>query len=103
MADNKSNGTRGAPDNQESSEKILSQSLLIAEESGTDNKTKRMTIQLTFEAAKKLELLAANQGISQVEALRRAISTEAYFQEEIQQGSKVLLQTKDSLQVVIFR
>jgi hypothetical protein len=68
-----------------------------------NNKSKRMTIQLPYESAKNLEWLANSQGISQVEALRKAIATETYFQQEIQQGATVLGQLKDLVKQVIFR
>ena len=96
--------TRGAPDkNLELQEESISPNNLTEENFGTDTKAKRMTIQLTVEAAKSLEWLANFQGISQVEALRRAISTEAYLQREIQQGAKVLVQQEDSIKVLVFR
>lgn len=66
--------------------------------------TKRMSISLTGDSAQLLELLAEIQGVSQNEALRRAIATEAYLMEERRQGSKVLLQKSDKeIREVIFR
>lgn len=65
---------------------------------------KRMTIALPQEAAKMLELLSELQGISQVEALRRAISTEAFMQREIKSGSRILVQSTDNqMKELVFR
>ena len=72
-------------------------------ESQSDSKGKRMTIQLSDELAKHVEWLAETQGISQVEAIRKAIATESYFQQEIMQGAKVLIERNQSLREVIFR
>lgn len=66
--------------------------------------TKRMSISLSGDAARLLDFLAESQGISQNEALRRAIATEAYLLEERLNGSKVLLQKSDKeIREVIFR
>ena len=66
--------------------------------------TKRMSVTLTREARKMLEFLADSQGISQNEALRKAIATEAYFQKQIKQGSTVLVVGSDeSVKEVVFR
>ena len=65
---------------------------------------KRMSISLTGDAVKFLEFLAESQGISQNEALRKAIATEFYLLEERLKGSKVLLQRADEeIREVIFR
>ena len=65
---------------------------------------KRMSVTLSSDAAQLLEWLAATQGITQTEALRKAIATEAYLYKEIKQGSKVLILTSDKeVREVIFR
>lgn len=65
---------------------------------------KRMSISLAGDAAQLLEFLSKSQGITQNEALRKAIATEAYIREEIMQGTKVLLQKPDGeIREVVFR
>ena len=65
---------------------------------------KRMSVSLSADAARMLEFIAQSQGISQNEALRKAIATEAYLLQEITQGSKVLLQKKNKeVREVVFR
>jgi len=66
--------------------------------------SKRMSVTLPIDVAEMLEFLATSQGISQNEALRKAIATEAYFQKEIKQGSTVLIMNSDkSMKEVVFR
>lgn len=65
---------------------------------------KRMSVTLSSDAAKWLEVLAESQGITQTEALRKAIATEAYIQREIAEGSKILVQKADKeIREVVFR
>ena len=65
---------------------------------------KRMSVSLSSDAAELLEWLAVTQGITQTEALRKAIATEAYLYKEIKKGSKTLLLTSDKeVREVIFR
>lgn len=66
--------------------------------------TKRMSVSLSGDAARLLEFLAETQGITQNEALRKAIATEAYLRQEMLEGSKVLLQKPDKeVREVVFR
>lgn len=66
--------------------------------------TKRMSVSLSGDAARLLEYLAEVQGITQNEALRKAIATEAYIRQEMEQGAKVLLQKSDKdIREVVFR
>lgn len=66
--------------------------------------TKRMSVTLSEEPAAALEWLAATQGISQVEALRRAIATEEFLMREKKAGSKVLLlNPQKEVREVLFR
>ncbi|MEM7555279.1 MAG: hypothetical protein AAF378_14485 [Cyanobacteria bacterium P01_A01_bin.84] len=65
---------------------------------------KRMSVSLSGDIAGMLEFLAKSQGISQNEALRKAIATEAYLLQERLQGTKVLLQHPDrEVREVLFR
>lgn len=68
----------------------------ITKERAKTSDLKRMTIALTQETAKMLELLSEHQGVTQIEALRRAISTEAFIQREIKNGSRILVQSPDN-------
>lgn len=68
------------------------------------NNNKRMSVTLSQDEAEMLEWLAQDQGITQKEALRRAIATEAYFYKERKAGSKILFHTSDrQVREVIFR
>jgi len=70
----------------------------------TPNKSKRMSVSLSDDAARLLESLATTQGITQTEALRKAIATEAYIQKELASGSKILLLKSDKdIREVVFR
>lgn len=72
--------------------------------SNTSNVVKRMSVSLSGDVARMLEFLAESQGITQNEALRKAIATEAYLLQERMQGSKVLLQKSDKeIREVLFR
>lgn len=65
---------------------------------------KRMSVSLSGDISRMLEFLAKSQGISQNEALRKAIATEAYLLQERTQGTKVLLQHPDKeVREVLFR
>lgn len=57
---------------------------------------KRMSISLPMDIAAMLIELAEQQGISQNEAIKKAIGTEWYFRSEGKRGSKILLQTPES-------
>ena len=77
---------------------------LQSSSNATTNKVKRMSISLSGDAAQLLDFLSENQGVTQNEALRKAIATEAYLLQERMQGSKVLLQKSDNdIREVIFR
>ncbi len=74
---------------------------------GQDNplqKTKRMSITLTGNSIEHLEFLSNSQGITQNEALKKAIATEIYIRKHIMLGVKVLLQSPDGeIREVVFR
>ncbi len=57
----------------------------------SDRDNKQMSIELSGETVELLEFLAASQGISQHEAIRRAIATEVYFLKRLEE-SKVSIQ-----------
>ena len=65
---------------------------------------KRISVSLSDDAANLLEFLAQSQGITQNEALRKAIATEAYLLKERLEGTKVLFQKPDQeIREVLFR
>jgi metal-responsive CopG/Arc/MetJ family transcriptional regulator len=65
---------------------------------------KRMTINLTDDVAQMLEKLAASQGITQNEAIRRAIATESYLKGQLESGSTLLIQKSNKdIREVVFR
>lgn len=75
-----------------------------SKDSASATSTKRMSVTLSGDAARMLEYLAESQGITQNEALRKAIATEAYIRQELDQGAKVLLQKPDKeIREVVFR
>lgn len=62
----------------------------------------RLTADLPFAEASILKDLAAQQGVTMTEALRRAIATEGLLQERRKNGSKVLLEKNGQLSELIF-
>jgi Ribbon-helix-helix protein, copG family len=73
-------------------------------DSSSTTSPKRMSVSLSGDAAKLLAQLAESQGITQNEALRKAIATEAYLRQEMEQGAKVLLQkSSKDIREVVFR
>lgn len=62
----------------------------------------RLTADLPVEEIDKLKELAAQQGVTLTEALRRAIATEGLLQERRKSGSKVLLEKNGNLSELIF-
>lgn len=66
--------------------------------------TKRVSVSLPLDTIKKLDEIASRHGITMTDAIRRAISTEAYLESEIQEDSKILIQKADNtLREVVFR
>lgn len=65
------------------------------------SREKRMTIYLSKELADKLEQLSRDLGISQTEALRRAIATEAYLRKEIDNGGKLLIKNGSNMKEIV--
>ena len=67
-------------------------------------KEKRMTVSLPPETARMLEILSEMQSITLNEAIRRAISTEAFIQAEVRKNSKVLVKPEQGeVKELIFR
>ena len=65
---------------------------------------KRISVSLPEETARLLEAIANNQGISQNEAIRRAIATEAYLRQAATEGYKFLLQNQEKeIREIVFR
>ena len=70
----------------------------------TPNNPKRMSISLSGDIVELLEFLAERQGITQNEAIRRAIATDVYFLKERLQGANILIQKPDKeIREVVFR
>lgn len=66
--------------------------------------TKRVSVSLPLETIEKLDQIASRHGITMTDAIRRAIATEAYIEQEIQQDSKILIQKADNtLREIVFR
>jgi hypothetical protein len=61
------------------------------------SREKRMTIYLS----KELEQLSYGLGISKVEALRRAIATEAYLRKEIDNGGTLLIKNGSNIKEIV--
>lgn len=65
---------------------------------------KRMTISLSDDVSKMLEYLADSQGITQNEAIRRAIASENYLKKEMESGSTLLVQKSNKeIREIVFR
>ena len=68
------------------------------------SQTQRVSVSLPLDAIEKLDKIATRHGITMTDAIRRAIDTEAYINNEIQENSKILIQKSDnSLIEVVFR
>jgi metal-responsive CopG/Arc/MetJ family transcriptional regulator len=69
---------------------------------GSEIDTKRMSLSLSGNLIEEVEYLAESQGISQNEAIRKAIGTECYIRKEVADSSKFFVLKSDgrSLEVV---
>lgn len=68
------------------------------------SQTKRVSVSLPLDTIEQLDQIARSHGITMTDAIRRAVATEAYLDNEIQENSKILIQKSDnSLIEVIFR
>ncbi len=66
--------------------------------------TKRVAVTLPLETIEKLDKIASRHGITMTDAIRRAVATEDYLNNEIQENSKILIQKSDNTLIeVIFR
>ena len=80
--------------------------MAVKEKSANKGKsqTKRVSVSLPLDTIEKLDKIASRHGITMTDAIRRAIATEAYIDNEIQEDSKILIQKSDnSLIEVVFR
>lgn len=67
-----------------------------AQASMKDETSKRMTVNLPADTARMLDILSKIQSVSLNEAIRRAISTESFIQNEIRTNkAKIFLETPD--------
>lgn len=79
-------------------------SLNVADSVADSKVVKRISVTLAPDTVDRLKKLASDKGITFTEALRRAVGTEIYLQNEIQKGGKVLIQKSDNtLREVTFR
>lgn len=62
----------------------------------------RVTADLPFDEVDSLRDLAAQQGISMTEALRRAIATEGLLQKRRNDGSRILLEKDGRMSELLF-
>lgn len=64
----------------------------------------RVTVNLGEDVVDALTDIAGSRGITLTEALRQAIANEKFLQDEIDQGSKLLIEDKDkNVQRVVFK
>jgi hypothetical protein len=56
---------------------------------------KRITLNLSPEAAERLKDLARSNRVSMGEVIRRSLSLESFVQNEVRKGAKILVQEKD--------
>jgi hypothetical protein len=65
---------------------------------------KRLTVALKPDVNEMLDKLAKSSGITLNEVIHKAIATEFYIRQEIEQGSKILVQKpNDEIREVVFR
>lgn len=70
----------------------------------SDNNSKRMTISFPADLNQHLLWLAEQQGISQAEAVRKAVALESYLRQALQKpGAKLLIQDDSSIREIIIR
>ncbi len=69
-----------------------------------DTNSKRMTISFPADLNQHLLWLAQQQGISQAEAVRKAVALESYLRQALQKpGAKLLIQDDSSIREIIIR
>ena len=70
----------------------------------TDHTPKRMTISFPAELNQHLVWLAQQQGISQAEAVRKAVALESYLRQALQKpDAKLLIEDESSVREIIIR
>jgi hypothetical protein len=77
------------------------------EEAATATQTRdaptRLSVNLSREVADVLKSLTARRGITVTEAIRRAISTQAYIEDALDRGAKILISEPDgSVRELVF-
>lgn len=70
--------------------------------SQTTSRKVRLNADLAPDVAEALKTLAESRGVTLSEAVRRAISTEAYIYKKQLSGGKVLLKEKDQIKELVF-
>jgi nucleoid-associated protein YgaU len=75
----------------------------VKEKNSAQKNSKRMTIQFSDNLMQHIEWLAEVQGISQAEAVRKAVALESYLRQALLSGSKLLIEDEDSVREVIIR
>jgi hypothetical protein len=60
-----------------------------------DSKTIRLSVNLTPEIAESLRSISNRRGITLTEAIRRAISTQLFVEDALDQGAKILIAEPD--------
>jgi predicted transcriptional regulator len=65
---------------------------------------KKVTVNLGDEVVQALNEIATTRGVTMTEALRQAIANEKFLQDEINQGSRILIEDKErNVQRVVFK
>jgi Ribbon-helix-helix protein, copG family len=65
---------------------------------------KRVNVSLSEETIALLQGIARRRGVSMTEAVRIAIKTEDYIEQQIESGSKILIEKPDkTMREVVFR
>ena len=69
------------------------------------NETHRVSVSLSETVLNKLKRIAIENNVSMTDAIRIAIGTESYFQEEREKGAKILIERPDdgTLREVVFK
>lgn len=70
-----------------------------------ENKTHRVSVSLSNSVLSKLKKIAIENNVSMTDAIRIAIATESYFQEERDKGAKILIERPNdgTLREVVFK
>jgi predicted DNA-binding protein len=65
----------------------------------------KVTVNLPEETVEQLKVVAKERGISMTQVLREAIATQAYVDEQIKDGGKILVEKSDrkTIRELVFR